>query len=338
MGAVAAALFVIALTIGTAYTLGAASTQTTAHTGSFFNYILTIVMENHGLNDTYGSQCRGNCTYITQLANQYSLAKHYSSIGHPSLPNYLALTSGGNYDRPPFDHDCSPQNLTTGCYLSVPNIVDNAESSGFTWRAYMEDQTRDGCVRSRTIATYESTHNPFLYYTDIFNNATRCSKIVDANPATSGFLALPTKLLSDLNSTTTASNYMWLTPNLCNDGHNLCAPLNNTVSQANMYLSQLVPKILNSTVFKTQNAALCITWDESSSSTNNIVATIWAGPAAKKLYKSNLAYTHYSQIQTVEASWNLPPLNLNDASATAMTEFFNPVFTGAGGGRRPIAI
>ncbi len=34
-----------------------------------FDYVLTIILENQGLNDTYGAHCNGYCTYITQLAN-----------------------------------------------------------------------------------------------------------------------------------------------------------------------------------------------------------------------------------------------------------------------------
>ncbi|TMI35375.1 hypothetical protein E6H25_05445, partial [Candidatus Bathyarchaeota archaeon] len=85
-----------------------------------FDYVLTIILENQGLNDTYGAHCNGNCTYITQLANTYGLAENYSDIGHTSLPNYLALTSGGNYDTPPFDRDCFPQK-EAGCYVSAHN-------------------------------------------------------------------------------------------------------------------------------------------------------------------------------------------------------------------------
>ena len=303
-----------------------------------FDYVVTVIMENEGINDTYGSHCMGNCTYITQFANQYGLAERYSSVAHTSLPNYLTLTSGGNYDRPPFDIDCYPEDLTTGCYVSGPNIIDSVETSGRTWKAYMEDHSAGGCNRSNNPSTYENSHNPFLYYTDIYNNATRCARIVNANPGASGYLALPMQLLSDLGSTTTASNYMWLTPNLCDDGHNLCAPPNNRTSQANQYLSLLIPQILNSTIFKTQNAALLVTWDESTSSTNNIVTSVWAGPVVKKAYKSSTTYDHYSGIKTVETTWGLPALYANDTSATPMSEFFAPAppadFGGAG--RRPL--
>jgi len=50
-----------------------------------FDYIVTILLENQGLNNTYGTHCSGDCTYITQLANTYGLAENFSDIGHPSF-------------------------------------------------------------------------------------------------------------------------------------------------------------------------------------------------------------------------------------------------------------
>ncbi len=300
--------------------------------GLYFDYILTIMLENEGLNDTYGSHCRGNCTYITKLADTYGLSLQYSSIGHPSLPNYLGLTSGGNYDSIPFDEDCYPQ--FSGCVIPAHNMVDSLESAGLTWKAYMEDYG-GGCSLARGSNDYINSHNPFVYYSDIYGNATRCNRIVDANPGGSGYLALPTQLLSDLGSTANASNYMWLSPNLCDDGHDTCAPLNNFVSQQNQYLSILVPKILNSTIFRTQRAALLITWDESTTMANNIVTTIWAGTIARLGYQSSIPYSVYSAAKTVETNWGLPTLTTYDSSAQPMTEFL-ATSTSVGGYAIPV--
>jgi hypothetical protein len=131
---------------------------------------------------------------------------------------------------------------------------------------------------------------------------------------------------------------MWLSPNTCDDGHDVCAPLNNTVSQQNRYLSVLVPMILNSMIFKTQNAALFVVWDESATTLNNIVTAIWAGPAARNGYASASPYGHYSAIKTIETAWNLPYLTSYDSAAPAMMEFFSttPPAGGLGGGRPPL--
>lgn len=119
----------------------------------------------------------------------------------------------------------------------------------------------------------------------------------------------------DLNSTN-PPDFMWLTPNLCDDGHDRCLPLNNTVSQSNRYLASLVPMILGSKTFLLPNSLLFITWDEGSVCSNlsqtyptcgDRVTTIWAGPGARKAYDSSKAYSHYSFVTTLESLWSLSP-------------------------------
>jgi len=121
----------------------------------------------------------------------------------------------------------------------------------------MEDYS-GGC-RGTNVGAYDYWHNPFLYFAGIQNSTARCSKIVSANPGHSG---LPdNQFISDLNSTTTASNFMWLTPNEVNNmhGYNSQPP---SISARNNYLSQLIPLILKTSIFATQSAALLLVWDE----------------------------------------------------------------------------
>ena len=301
-------------------------------------------MENHGINSTYGTRCGGNCTYMTQLADSYGLAENYSGVAHDSLSDYLTLTSAGNYSYAPYYNDCNPPGESgnqTCPPVNAANLLDRIEASGRTWKAYMEDYPGGGCSRTPAPTftsdhhhTYSNVHNPFLYYADIYTNTTRCANIVNANPGSTGYLALPTALLSDLNKTT-APDFMWLTPNQCDDGHSPCNPLNNTGLQANNYLSQLVPKILDSPVFREENSTLFITWDEGSACNGpsqtyptciDRVATIWTGPTVKTGYKSNTGYSHYSFAKTLETEWNLQPLTSFDTAALPMTEFFDPPF------------
>jgi len=220
----------------------------------------------------------------------------------------------------------------------------------------MEDYTggckltdTSGGVRNSTVTSgtyYDSNHNPFVYYSDIRANSTRCANIVDANPAHTGYLALPQQLMLDLNSTS-PPNFMWLTPNLCDDGHDKCRPLNNTVSQSNQYLASLVPLILGSKTFLLTNSLLFVTWDEGAVCTGlsqtypncrDRVTTIWAGPAARKNYNSKRGYSHYSFVTTLEALWSLSPQLQIPAGAPApiMVECISPVTNQfeAGGGRR----
>src|SRR5438876_9843943 len=123
---------------------------------------------------------------------------------------------------------------------------------------------------------YAVRHDPFVYYSDIANNATRCNQVVPA--ATAG-----SALVGDLASTSTASNYMWFTPDTCNDMHDCDVPTGDA------YLSVLVPLILASNVFLTERAALLLTFDEGY---GEPIYTVWAGPVVKTAYTSSTSSSH----------------------------------------------
>ncbi len=272
----------------------------------FFDYVLVMVMENKNFSQINGSS---SAPYLNQLARNYSLATQYTACSHPSLPNYMCLTGGNNY----FGNNCGPAG---SCTTSNATIVDRVESARLSWRAYMEDMPFP-CYKSAS-GNYTYLTNPFLFYTSIGGNSTRCTAHVV--PANSGGRGQPDdNLVNALGSTSTASNFMWLTPNLCDNMHNC------SISRGDNYLSQLVPLILNSYIFRTQKAALFLTFDEGYGRyPTDYVYTVWAGPAVKTHYQSSIQYSHYSLPRTIEVAWGLQPLTAKDAGSTAMTEFFPP--------------
>jgi len=265
--------------------------------------------------------------YMAGLANSYAIGSHYLGVTHYSQADYLAML-GGTTDN------CS----SAGCPwpFNGPNLVDRLEASGLTWKGYMENQNMaSGCDLSYH-QPYTPEHNPFVGFTDIVNSPTRCSQIVLANP--SGCSVTDCPLINDLNSGS-APNFMWLTPNNCDNMHGftytngtvLCP---KSVSFGDGYLSSLVPNILKSTTFTTQRSALFVVFDEGNgycplnqSTTEDCVYAVWAGPLAKANYGTTNLYNHYSWLRTVEVNWNLQALTSNDASATPMAEFFtaNPL-------------
>ena len=270
-----------------------------------FNYVVVLIMENRNYADIIGS---ASAPYLNQLATNYGSATNYYEVSqHGSLPEYLALVSGNSYDtswsgcnNPPSTCAGFPQGGVTS-----PTIVDKIEAAGLTWKGYMENMPSN-CYQYN-MGQYMPIHNPFIYFSHITSNPSECAKVVPAGTGDSA-------LLSDLGSTSTAPNYMWLTPNDCNDMWGCSTTTGDT------YLSNLVPRILNSPVFQTQKAALFITWDEGR--TAGHIPAIWAGPVVKHGYKSSASYNHYSSLKTIETSWNLPSLTSNDGVASAMTEFF----------------
>src|SRR5947199_2789848 len=131
---------------------------------SYFDYLVVIVLENKNLNQVYGTSCSGNCSYITQLADSHGLAKNYSGVAHGSMPNYMTLTSGGNYSYLPYTVNCYGV-LNETCQVNSKNIADAVEKTGRTWKVYITNYGSSGCKPIPTL--------PFVFYTDVYYNATR---------------------------------------------------------------------------------------------------------------------------------------------------------------------
>src|SRR5881396_1703752 len=304
-----------------------ATTQASTTAGTYFDHVVVVIMEDHGVQEICGSspppcQSTMGAPYMAGLANSYAIGSHYLGVTHYSQADYLAML-GGTTDN------CS----SAGCPwpFSGPNLVDRLEASGLTWKGYMENQNMaSGCDLSYH-QPYTPEHNPFVGFTDIVNSPTRCSQIVLANPSGCSVTVCP--LINDLNSGS-APNFMWLTPNNCDNMHGFTGICAASVSFGDGYLSSLVPNILKSTTFTTQRSALFVVFDEGNgycplnqSTTEDCVYAVWAGPLAKANYGTTNLYNHYSWLRTVEVNWNLQALTSNDASATPMAEFFtaNPL-------------
>jgi phospholipase C len=213
-------------------------------------------MENRSYSQAIAS------TYVASLAAKYAAATNYHGVSHPSLPNYLAMTSGSTWGI--FDDGWHP--------LPAGGLGTQLTAAGVSWRAYMEGMT-NGCYNSPS--PYALKHNPFAYY------GGRCP--AEVVPFTESRFA------SDMRGT--VPRFVWITPNLCNDGHD-CS---NAI--ADRWLAQTVGVITSSTAWR-QNGLLLITWDEGEDSANSVLTlVIHPGPL---IHKSSLSYNHYSLLATIE--------------------------------------
>ena len=266
-------------------------------------YFVIVFMENKNYGDIINNIAAA--PYINHLASDKAIVANYFDVSNNlSLPNYLGPTTGQTYNS---WSSCNKPPSSCAGYTPImgPTITDEIESAGLTWKAYMENMPSN-CYQN-DFGQYVARHDPFVYFSKVQNNETECNRVVPAS-------ANDSNLVQDLGSTSSASNLMWLTPNLCDDMHNC------TISIGDTYLSHIVPEILNSYIFHTHNAALFITWDEGSNSAH--IPAIWAGASVKNDYTSKVTYNHYSFLKTIETAWHLPSLTSNDAGASAMTDVF----------------
>ena len=274
--------------------------------GAPFDHIVTILMENQGLCNIYVG-CGGSATYMSQLADQNVLIKTWGTTSHPSEGNYISLIGGDNFGHTGDGYCCWG--------ITAPNIIDRIESAGLTWKAFAEDASGSGTCSFNPPRSAD--HFPFLTFADM-NNATRCANFLKATSSSDP------EFVAAMN-TVNPPNYLWLTPNDCNNMHDC------SIATGDSYLATLVPKILSTTEFTTTKAALLIVFDEgytqcsNTGGTGECVYASFIGPAAKKgVQLSPTGASHYSYLSTIEAAWGLASLTSNDASATSVLNAFAP--------------
>lgn len=254
-------------------------------------HIVVIVEENHSASNILDDP---GTPFINRLAAENAVATNYHAVAHPSLPNYLALTSGTTAG---ITDDCDPG---SDCTARVHNITDAIEESGRTWKMYAEGMPAP-CTAVDS-GRYAARHNPFMYFPGVTGDQASCAQH-----------DVPfTQLAEDLKTTSSLPNYVFISPDTCNDMHDC------PVATGDAWLAREVPRILESPAFTQQDSLLVLTWDEDDHHDDNRVLALFAGPAARPGHTSSRSYNHYSLLHTVEELWGLPPMTGNDRRAPVM--------------------
>lgn len=238
-------------------------------------HVFVINLENTGYDRAWGEASLA--PYLSKtLRSQGVLLENYYAIYHSSLPNYIAQISGQG-PNVNTANDCAVfhrfsakttslfgQADGKGCLYpkNIPTVVGQLESKGLTWRGYMEDMSKpclypelsaaDPNKRAKVGDQYVTRHNPFVYFASIINSPSCEQNVVNLD-------ALP----GDLASAATTPNFSYITPNLCNDGHdNPCVDgRTGGLEAADAWLKEWVPQILDSPAYQ-EHGMLVITFDE----------------------------------------------------------------------------
>jgi len=252
-------------------------------------HVFVIVLENEGFDITFGPNSKA--PFLSQtLTSQGVLLSQYFGTGHVSLDNYVAMISG-QAATPQTRNDCfvyadfvqtgltpDGQAIGTGCVYpaSIKTLPDQLTAAGKTWRGYMEDMGNDPAREAATCGhpalnsvdhtqaaeppsaavplgdQYASRHDPFVYFHSIIDSPDCGNHVVNLN-----------QLPQDLASEATTPNFVFITPNLCNDGHD--APCKNGqpggLVSADAFLQKWVPLIMATKAFQ-RDGLLIITFDE----------------------------------------------------------------------------
>jgi phosphatidylinositol-3-phosphatase len=277
-------------------TLPTTTTQVPAERSS---HVVVIMLENRDFDQVIGN---ADAPFINDLSRRGALATSFYAVARPSLPNYIALTGGSTFG---IKENCD------SCRIAETSIVDQLEREGISWKAYMESVPRP-CFKGIETELYAKKHNPFAYYDRIMDDPARCAKIQPLGA-----------LISDLTGGTLPI-YSWISPNLCNDGHD-CG-----LGKADRFLSRLMPLVERALG---PHGYLVLTWDEASDENNasccgdsigGHIATILAGPNVKPGFRYDVDSDHYSLLKTIEESLRLPRLR---RAAAPGVRSLDPMFT-----------
>lgn len=287
-------------------------------------HVFLVVLENKNFTATFGPH--SDAPYLAQtLRAKGALLTQYYGTGHNSLDNYIAMM-GGQAMTPQTSDDCNVyadfrptgtaadgQAVGQGCVYpaSVKTLANQLMAAGFSWKGYMEDMGNDPARESATCGhpalnaqdltqeaegpsatvpqgdMYATRHDPFMYF----------HAILDAPVCKTNVVSL-SHLKRDLSSIATTPNFSFITPNLCNDGHD--SPCANGqpggLKSINQWLQAWIPAILDSPAYK-KDGLLIITFDEGGNgkiekTADGVVVTVDGAACCNEQEGPNLGRTY----------------------------------------------
>jgi phosphatidylinositol-3-phosphatase len=236
-------------------------------------------------NESQSGITAGSAPYMSALAARCGLTTDLQAITHPSLPNYIAMTSGL---MPTFHDDDSPSSH----HIASPSIFSQL---GANWLALQEGMSSN--CRQTSGGDYAVRHNPAAYYTTV--RAACDAQDVPYSPT---------------GAPNVSRAFTFITPNLCDDMHD-CA-----VHTGDEWLGIVVPKILASPEYLAGDTAVIITFDEG----DGAAQTVWTAVIAPSVIPGTVAsgaYSHFSTLRTTEELLGLPLLGHAASAASYRSAF-----------------
>jgi phospholipase C len=234
-----------------------------------YDHVVVVLLENHTF-----EEIAGHSPYLNALARACGLATGYSAVAHPSLPNYLALTSGSAHG---IASDC------TECTVSAPSIFGQLRGD---WRSYLQSLPAPG-FRGAFSGKYAKKHNPAAYFVPI-------AAAYETNAVPLG--AFRRDLARDR-----LHRLSLVVPDICADEHDC------PIATGDAWLETWLPRIFASHAYRSGRTAVFVTYDEGTD-TDNHVYTVVAAPSLRPRTLVGTPFDHYSLLLTIERLLRLPCL------------------------------
>jgi hypothetical protein len=262
------------------------------------DHVVWIWMENKPYEAIAASS---SAPFENALANECGIATNYHGVAHPSLPNYIAATSGDiqgiGDDEPPASHP-----------LGVASIYGQLKAAGKTWRDYAESSPGNCSLTPNGL--YAVKHDPAPYYTGIRSDCADWD--VPMGTIAGG------SFLNDLTAGTLPS-FSFVTPDLCNDTHDC------SVATGDAWLSSWFDKILSSPAYVAGKTVIFIVWDEDDGSPANHVPLIVVAPSVRPGTQPAALFDHYALLKSTEQLLGVTSFlgHAGDPGTSSMLAAFN---------------
>jgi phosphatidylinositol-3-phosphatase len=289
-------------------TVTATSVQDTAESGDATvavqlavpasRHVVLVMEENQSYSTVVDASAWPN---LNKLISDGALPTNYYADTHPSIGNYLMLTTG----------QVLTNNDNSTTVWNVDNLARRMLAAKVPFRIYAEGIKR-GYLGGNT-GDYLIRHNPFALLSDIADHSTVADQVIWP------FSQFATDLANG-----TLPEFSYIVPDVMDDAHN------GTPQQADSWLeSNVVGPLLHTTAFQAGGDGLLIVdFDEAEDGDTthgggHISPVLW-GPIVKSHYQqeSSTVYQHQSMLRTMMEALGLQNPPAAAADAPSMSEFF----------------
>jgi acid phosphatase len=232
------------------------------------------------------------------LAAQGLTLTNYYGTTHPSEPNYCAIYGGDHFGMDNDNFHQIPAN--------VSNIWDLLAAKGISFAAYQENIPYTGFQGFQYVNpgsganNYVRKHDPPVLFNSNAEKQERMDVLKD-------FVAFQNDLANN-----DLPQHIFITPNMLNDAHD------TGITYGADWLFTFVSPLLDDKFFMNKTL-LIINFDEDGTDTisNRVMSIILSDVLPESLVGAtdDNVYTHYSNLATVEANWDLDTLGRWDVAA-----------------------
>jgi len=235
-------------------------------------------MENKDRGTVFDSSSRS--PFMHDIAAACASASHYVDHGiHPSLPNYIAATSG---DPQGITDDAAPSKHPMG----VDNIFRQIRASGGSAKSYLEAMPGNCVLESA--GTYAVKHNPAAYYLGA-DDRQACQRDDVPFDQFAADLAGPSESFPA---------FVLITPDICNDMHDC------SVATGDSWLRTNVAPILSSPLYRAGRTAVFVVFDESQGS--GTIPFIAIAPSVAPETVATATLDHFALLRFTEDALGIP--------------------------------